>query len=436
MTDALITGLGKISALRVISRTSVMRYKQTKKPTPEIARELNVDAVVEGSVLRSGDRVRITANLVHASTDRQLWTESYERHVRDVLSLQGEVARAIAREVRVEVTTEEEMRLTSVPRVDPEAHEAFLKAENELVGSAGLEAVWRALAYCQEAIRMDAGYAMGYVGLAKSNIMLEELGEIPPKEAHAKAKAAVSKALEIDPMLAEAHAMLGTIQHEFEWDWVESEREYRLAIQLNPNSSSAHTQYAAYLRDMERWQEAFRETERAYELDPRLPGVNTRLWHHFWLVRDYDKAIQIGSKVRALQPKNPIAYGLLGWPYVQKGMHEEAVAAFEKACALAPKDLKLRACLARVYGEAGKETKARKILEEFEERSKTNYVHPYHIALIHIGLREHDRALQWLEKAYEDRSRHMRVLQVDPWLDPLRSDPRFQELVRRMKFPD
>ena len=434
MTDALIAELGQIGSLRVISRTSVMQYKGVKRPLPQIARELNVDALVEGSVLRSGDRVRVTAQLIGAAPERHLWARNYERDLRDVLSLQSEVARAIAEEIKANVTPEVHARLARARPVNPAAHEAYLKGRY-LYGSGNIEARRSALIYFLEAIDKDAGYAPAYLGLADYYEMLEGQGEMASKEAVEKQKAAVLKALQIDPMLAEAHAALGAIKFEFDWDWAGAEREFKRAIELNPNSEPAHSSYGFYLVSMQRWEESFAELDRAQQLDPILPGVNWRLWNYYWLQRRYDKAIELARKRLELRPTDPMSHAFLGGPYGQLGMHAEAVSEFEKGVSLDPDDLRLKAFLARVYADAGMKTQARKILRELEESQRRRYFHPYHFALIYIGLGEKDKAFAWLERAYAEHSGHMMWLGVDPWLDPLRSDPRFQDLLRRMNFP-
>ncbi|HUU14678.1 MAG TPA: tetratricopeptide repeat protein [Terriglobia bacterium] len=435
MTDELITSLGKISALRVISRQSVMRYKGSKKPLPEIARELNVDAVVEGTVRRSGDRVRITANLLHAPSDRHLWAETYERNLGDALTLESEVARAIVHEIRVKLTPHEQTELARARPVNPEAYQAYLKGRYLGFETPERATVRKALPYFQQAIEKDPGFALAYCGLAQSYIDLADEIEMAPKEAFAKARVAALKSLEIDPRLAEVHATLGEINFRFDWNWGGAEKEFKRAIELNPSSATAHFRYGSFLTLMGRWEESFAERRRADELDPRAPGVSARMWNHYWFSRQYDKAIELGRQRVEMEPTNPFSHAELGWPYIQKAMYAEAVSEFEKAVTLDPGQLRLRADLGHIYAEAGRIAQARTILREFEERGKRGYADAFHVALIHIGLREKGKALQWLERAYEDHSPWMTLLKVDPWLDPLRSDPRYQDLLRRMNFP-
>jgi TolB-like protein/DNA-binding winged helix-turn-helix (wHTH) protein/Tfp pilus assembly protein PilF len=434
MTDALIAELGQIGSLRVISRTSAMRYKKSNKPLPQIARELNVDAVIEGSVFRAGDRVRITAELIGAVPERHLWARNYERDLRDVLTLQGEIARAIAGEVKASVTPDVRARLASARPVDPGAYQAYMRGRYLLFKTADREGVRKALSYFQQAIEKDPDFALGYWGIAEFYIDLANEIEMPPNEAFGKARAAVVKSLQTEPGRAEAHATLGYIRYQFDWDWGGAEKELKRAIELNPNSADSHYRYGCFLTIMARWEESLAERERAADLDPWVIGTYA-LWDHYWLSRQYDKAIEIARWRVEMQPNNAFSHAVLGWPYVQKGMYAEAISEFEKAVTLAPRELRLRADLGRIYAEAGRTAQAKKILRELQEPSQQTRPDPYHVALIYIGLREKGKALEWLEKAYEDRNPWMDLLKVDPWLDPLRSDPRFQDLLRRMNFP-
>jgi len=434
MTDALIAELGQIGALRVISRTSAMRYKKSDKPLPQIAKELNVDAVIEGSVLRSGDRVRVTAQLIGAVPERHLWARNYERDLRDVLSLQGEIARTIADEVKANVTPDVQARLATARPVNPEAHELCLKGRY-LLDRPELEVRMKALTYFQQAIEKDPGYAMAYLGLASYYDLLVSRGEMRGKEAREKAMAAVLKALEISPSLAEAHASLGSIKHWYDWDWAGAESEFKRALELNPNCADAHSEYADYLINMGRPEEAFAEVGRAQQIDPRWPRMDGRLYHYYWEEREYDKALELGRKKLELEPNDPSSHAWVGWPLVQKRRYAEAISEFERVVSLAPQDLYYKPCLGRVYAEGGRKQEARKIVQELEERYRRRYMRPYLIALIYMGLRENDKAFEWLERAYEDRDTHLANVKVDPWLDPLHSDPRYQELLRRMNFP-
>ncbi|MCL5005864.1 MAG: tetratricopeptide repeat protein, partial [Acidobacteria bacterium] len=291
MTGELITDLGTISALRVISRQSVMRYKDSKKPLPEIARELNVDAIVEGTVRRSGDRVRITANLLYAPTDRHLWSETYERDLRDVLSLQDEVARSIASQIKIKVTPQEHARLASARPVNPEAHRFYLLGRSYW-NKRTAEGFKIAIGHFQRAIEIDPTYASAYAGLADSYILLSNYGLLPPKEAMPRGTAVAQKALVIDESLAEAHTSLAWACTEYDWNWPVCEREYKRAIELNPNYATAHHWYGDYLSAMGRHREAIAELERAQQFNPLSPIISSCLGYRYYYAREYEEAIR------------------------------------------------------------------------------------------------------------------------------------------------
>ncbi len=435
MTEELITNLGKISALRVISRTSVMRYKGTTRPLPEIAQELNVDAVIEGTVLRSGGRLRITANLLHAPTDRHLWAESYERDLRDVLALQSEVAQAIAEEIRVKSTPQERARITSPPPVDPEAYEAYMKGLAAMSNFGRLDI---AITYFQRAIEKDPNYAMAYAGLADAYSELGNNELVSPQESYPKAEAAALRALAIDGTLADAHRMLGWCKFRFDWDWSGAESEYRRALELNPSSAGAHCGYGKFLSFLGRMDEARAEIKRGGELDPLGSPPFWLMGDVFYLSRQYDEAIeQLRKTIKVFHLVEPDAgmHNLLGRSYKGKGMFNEAIAEHEKAVALLPETPLYLGMLGNVYGLAGKKARALKVLDQLNKQSKRKYVAPYDIALVYIGLGDKDQAFAWLEKAYQAHSNDMSNLKQDPMFDPLRSDARFQDLLRRMNFP-
>jgi TolB-like protein/DNA-binding winged helix-turn-helix (wHTH) protein len=432
MTDALITNLGKIGALRVISRTTVMHFKGAKKTLPEIARELNVDAIVEGTVLRSGERVRITANLVQAATERHLWADSYERDLRDILALQSDVARAIAGEIKIKLAPEQQARLANVRTVNPEAHELYLKGRY-FWNKRTEEGVKKSLDYFEQAIRKDPGFALPYAGLADSYRILGTWEFLPPKEAYPKAKAAAQRALEIDRTLAEAHASLGMIRIEYDWDWSSSEDEFKRAIQLNPNYATAHQWYAQYLSLVGRHDEALVESERARQLDPLSLIINATEAVYLSNARRYEEAIKQLHKTLEIDSNFVIAHFYLAEAYAQTSRFPEAIAEAQKAVSLSGAAPVIVADLARVYAVAGNRAAANRLLKEVSSRS---YVPKYGVALAHIALGEHEQAFAWLEKAVEDRSPNLPWLKVDPRVDPLRSDPRFQDLLRRMNFPE
>jgi TolB-like protein/Tfp pilus assembly protein PilF/predicted Ser/Thr protein kinase len=425
MTEALIAELGQIGSLRVISRTSVMQYKGAKRPLPQIARELNVDALIEGSVLRSGDRVRITAQLIGAVPERHLWARSYERDLRDVLSLQSEVARAIADEVKAKVTPEVQARLASARPVDPEAHELYLKGSD-----------WRrrdhpkeALEYFQQAIQKDPNFARGYLGIAQ---VYGDLGinvELASVEAFSKEKAFARQALELDDGLAEAHVALAVALWQGDWDWSGAEREIERALELNPNSDGAHSTYSSYLSLLGRHQEAIAEATRVVEISPFLGDSYDNLGSSYYLARRYDDALAQYQRALQVQP-NYDPYMESGYAYREKGMSKEAIAEFLKE----PDGVVRFGHLGNAYARATQKVEAQKLLQKLIELSKQK-LGTYEVALIYAGLGEKDRAFEWLERAYKVHDKGMCFLKVDPPLDPLRPDPRFQDLLRRMNFP-
>jgi TolB-like protein/DNA-binding winged helix-turn-helix (wHTH) protein/Tfp pilus assembly protein PilF len=437
MTEELITDLGKISALRVISRTSVMRYKGTKKPLPEIAKELNVDAVVEGTVLRSDDRVRITANLLDARADRHLWSETYERDLGDVLMLQGEVARAITNEIQIKVTPQEHARLASTRPVNPAAHEAYLKGQfffNKLTK----EDLLKAIECAQQAIQIDPGYAAAYGLLASSywESSVTGFGDLPNREAAQRTRAAAMKALELDDTLAEAHVGLGSVLDRNDWDWGGAEREFKRAIELNPSFGRAHAMYAFDLMLVGRAAESIREAKRALELDPFSAHsyLTITLMYHYNL-RQYDQSLEYARKWLEMFPNNPGGYDWLANNLVAKGLYDEAIEARQKWMTLRRERAEDIAALGRAYEVGGIRGVWRWELERAKERSARAEVSPEYFANRYARLGEKDKAFEWLEKGYQQRDHDMAFVRGHPAYDKLRSDPRFHDLLRRMNFP-
>ncbi|MGH9601497.1 MAG: tetratricopeptide repeat protein [Terriglobales bacterium] len=432
MTDALITDLAKIGSLRVISRTSVMRYKGTTTPTSQIARDLNVQAIVEGSVVRSGERVRITAQLIHAATDQHLWAESYERDVRDILGLQAEVARAIAAEIQVKLTPQEEARLRPARPVNPEAHEAYLRGRYYLE-KVGEDESRRAIEHLQQALQADPNYAPAYAGLAVAYYRLSNYF-LPPKEAMPKARAAAIKALEIDNTLAEAHTSLALVKEFYDWDWAGAESAFKRAIELNPSYAFAHSGYGGYLSRMGRHQEALAEYRRSWELNPLSLYGGIFVGSMYYESRQYDRAVEQYRKTLEMDPNFFPAHWGLASAYEAKGMYKEAIAEYEKALSLGGPP-EVLAWLGHAHARAGNRKEALKILDEMKGPSKRKFVSAYDLAVIHTGLGEKDQALAWLEKAYEQRAEALIDLNADPRLDPLRSDSRFKDLTHRVGLP-
>ena len=434
MTEELITNLGKVSALRVISRQSTMRYKGSKKPLPEIARELNVDAVVEGTVWRSGNRVRITANLLHAPTDRHLWAETYERDLGDVLSLQSEVARAIAHEVQAKLTPQEQARLATARPVNPEVHRLCLLGRFHW-NKRTQEGLEKAIDHFQQAIEIDPAYAPAYAGLGDSYILLGTHSYRVPREVIPRGKAAAHKALDLDESLAEAHTSLAFACLAYDWDWPGCEKEFKRAIELNPNYATAQHWYGDYLSDMRRHAEAITQLERAQQLDPLSPVITACLAYRYCLARQYQEAIRRLQNAAALFPEFWLAQSWLGDAYMANGAHQQAIVAYEKARLLQDGDPAEAAALGQSYTKGGIRGYYLWELGRLSEESKHRYVRATAVACLYAALGEKDKAFSYLEKAYEDRAFDLNTLQVEPRFDPLRSDPRFQDLLRRMNFP-
>ena len=439
MTEALTTDLGKISALRVISRTSAMQYKGTKKALPEIARELNVDAVVEGSVLRSGQRVRITAQLLQASADRHLWAETYDRDLGDLLRLQSEVAQAIAEHVRAQLTPRQQAIFRSARPVNPEAYEDSLRGRYYLDNQFSMAGPLKmAKNDFEESVRKDRDFALGYSGLALAYILLNSYGngEFSPDQAYRLAKEASEKSLQLDDSNGEAHYALALISFNFEWDFKTAERELDDAIALAPSYAWAHECRGLHLSILGRRSEALEELANIGQLDPGPGSMSVRSAAYYHL-RDYQKLIEVSRKGVTAYPNEWENHRYLGIGYEATGQREEAITEYQKAVQLSEGNLDATAFLAHAYAEAGRRDEAEKILARLMQKSKTAHVSPYFIGTIYAGLHDNDRAFAFLEKAYQEKSPDILWhLTADVRVDNLHSDPRFQDLLRRMNFPD
>jgi TolB-like protein/cytochrome c-type biogenesis protein CcmH/NrfG len=431
MTEALITSLAKIGALRVVSRTSVMQYTGVRKSLRDIALELQVDGVVEGTVQRAGERLRISAQLIHAPSDTHLWAESYDRDLRDVLALQSEVAQAIAREVQVKLTPLDQARFAQVHRVAPEAYEAYLKGRYHWHRRPAELA--KATQCFQAAIAKDSTYVPAYAGLADCLSGLNAWGVVPASEGSVKAKALALKALELDHSSAEAHVSLGyaTMYH---YDFLTAEREFERAIELNPRYVPAHQLFGWYLSIKDHYEEAYAEFQRAIRLDPLSSLAHAMLGFVFLYARRYDQGLKQFAKTLELDPTSGPAQFGLGWAYRCKSQYEPGIAALRKVGERWPGSSPL-GVLGEVYAAAGYADEAQKILEQLQELSKQRYVTPYVVARIYNTLGRKDEALHWLETAYRERAEWMVLLKVDPCFDDLRPHPRFQDLLRLMNFP-
>jgi len=437
MTEEIITKLGEVNAPRVISRQSMMQYKGSKKPLQEIARELNVDAVLEGAVERSGSRVRVRIHLDQVSPESQLWAKQYDRDIHDVLQVQDEIARTVTDEIRVKLTPEGRTRLTTAHNVSPEAHDNYLRGQfflyRDLEEVKYEQAIKRnlqtAIGYFRQAIEKDPDYAAAYVGLAETYIGLgtEYRGGDYPKDVMPQAKAAAEKALQLDPSLGRAHFSLAQVLELYDWNWSEADKEYRLALKLDPNYAFAHLQYGRYLQALGRNDEAIRHVNYALELDPFDFKTKDLAAFVTWATRQYDLAIKqferLGDDLG------------LGWSYREKKMYPEAVAALERSVNDTRRHPFAVGSLACVYGLAGKNREAMELINELKERDRQGYVSGFVFAYAHLGLGEKDQALTWLERAYEDRDELMVYIKAEPTWDALRSEPRFQALLRRMNFP-
>jgi len=434
MTDELISDLGQISALRVISRTSVMTYKHARKPLPQIARELNVDAVVEGTVLRSGDQVRITAQLIDAAADKHLWSQSYEGELKDTLALQSKVARAIADQIQINLNPQERAALKNVKAVNPEAYEDYLKGRffwNKRTAD-GLKV---AQTYFGRAINEDPKYARAYSGLADTYALMGDwqYAVMTPKQAFPQAKAAAVKALELDSSLGEAHNSLAFCLDGFDWNFEAAGTEFQRAIELNPSYATAHHWYAWHLSLFGRYDEALAEMRKAENLDPLSLIINSDLAELLLIARSYDESIRQSLKVIEMDPDFALAHNQLGQAYLQKHMHEQAVAELQKAVRLSGGSPTCIANLARAYAASGKNSEAASLLSDLKKRSNSTYSNVPEIAVIYAALGDKDQAMNWLEKGYEERFNPGVLLRLG--FDPLRSEPRFKDLLRRIGLP-
>jgi TolB-like protein/DNA-binding winged helix-turn-helix (wHTH) protein/Flp pilus assembly protein TadD len=434
MTDALITEIASISSLRVISRTSSMQYKGTHKPLAVIARELGVDALVEGTVMRTGQKVRITAQLIQARDDRHLWSGKYERDLSDILTLQGEVAQAIAAQIQVKVKPQKQTSVARARPVNPQAYEAYLEG-SFFWNKDTQEGLDKSIELFTRSIQFDSTYAQAYAGLSQSYCLLGIYGIRPSGEAYQKARVAALKALGLDETIAEAHTMLADIKKGYDWDWTGAEAEYKRALELNPSYSLAREWYAEYLSKMERHEEAIAEARRARQLDPVTANSNIILGLVLYRARRYDESLVAVQKALELHPLNPGALWIEAWSHEQKRELPEAISELEKAINLSGGISLYRALLGHAYALAGKRAKALAILDELKALSGKRYVSPLDIAIVYTGLGDRNAAFEWLEKAYEERTMRIQEL-AEPHFDSLRSDPRFPDLMRRIGLPE
>jgi TolB-like protein/tetratricopeptide (TPR) repeat protein len=432
-TDLLIADLGRIAALEVISRTSAMCYRATTKPLPEIARELRVDTAVEGSILRAGDRVRITVQLIDARSDCHIWAHSYERDLHDILRLQREIARDVTAAIHVALTARESKRLGGGRAVDPDAHELYLKGCH-FWHKRTAQDIAKSGEFFHRAIGRDALYALPYVGLAQASGVAGFFGYVPPSDAFAEMKAQATKALTLDPNLADAHACLAAVHLFYEWDWPAAVNRFLAALDENPSHPVAREWYGWCLVALGRLDDALAEIRRARELDPLSVRANAAMAMCLYFARQHDRAIEYLKLAIELDPHFADAHCGLGLNYQQLARWDDSFAEFHEAIALSEGSVEDIASLGFAYGTAGRTRDARAMLSEIEARAARRYVPAVYFAAVHAGLGDAERACDWLERGFAERSSWLVFLRVDPWWDSLRTNPRFNGLLEQMRL--
>jgi TolB-like protein/DNA-binding winged helix-turn-helix (wHTH) protein/Flp pilus assembly protein TadD len=438
MTEEIIGRLSMIRGLRVISRTSAMHFKDTRAPLPEIAKALGVDAMVEGSVIAEGGRVRVHAQLIRAATDEHFWSETYDRELGDALGLESDVAQAIAARVEVTVTGAERARLVAARQVSPDVYENFLKGQF-VEKSNSPAAMRKSIVYFEEAIKRDPAFAPAYLGLAQAYVELGKPGVAgaPPNEVQPKVTSAVRKALELDPALPGAHGLMGSL-YQMQWQWNDAEREYKLALELDPNDAGAHLSFSTWLLSQGRTEEALAWSRRARELDPIGVTGNTMGWILFQS-RHYDEAIRELRSDLAVHRDDTSTYWscwFLGFALIANDQPDEAIPVLEKGLTLSERNPTVIGVLVRAYAHAGRRTEALRLLDELKRRQQTGYVPTAAFVNAYLGLGDNEQALAWLERAYKEHSMILQYIKVHPFFDPLRGDPRFAGLVRRVGVPE
>jgi TolB-like protein/tetratricopeptide (TPR) repeat protein len=430
MTDALIDRLSRIHNLRVISRTSVMRFKNPQLSVPDIARLLHVDAIVEGSVMRQGDRIRVTAQLIRGATDEHFWSETYDRDLRDVFAVQSELAQSIAKKVQVTATGEEHQRLTAARSIAPEVYENYLKGRFAYDKSNKRVEIEESIGYFDRAIKMDPSFAPAYVGLANA---YNDLGTVfvgvSPDQTRPKVIDAAQKALELEPDLAEAHSLLANVRQE-QFQWAEAEEEYRRALELNPNDAEAHAGFALWLLCQGRTDEAVAWALRGRELDPLAASGGNIAWILFQSHRFNESIHELRSSL-AVHPANAGALTTLGFALTANNQPTDAIPALEKARSLSHGSPAATGVLIRAYAHAGRRMDALRLLAELQQRRKAGYVPAGAFVNAYLGLGDNEQAFVWLEQAYKEQSNILQFLKVHPFFDPIRADPRFKDLARR-----
>jgi serine/threonine protein kinase/tetratricopeptide (TPR) repeat protein len=433
ITEDVIAQLSKIRSLRVISRGSAMRFKTREQSLREIGVALDVGTLLEGSVRRAGSRVRIVAQLIDAEADRPLWAETYDRELTDIFAIQSDVALQIAAALEAELSPEERRRIRKEPTDDVAAYQLYLLG-NHCLSRWTQEGVERGLKHLEQALARDPDYALAHATIARaySEIALGVVGGLPPEEAFRRSRAAAVRALEIDAGLAEAHAMLAMLKYVCDYDWSGAEEEFKRAIELNPNSGDTYDAYGLMLAALERYDEALEMQRRAHELDPlahRLDAASTLL-----RAGRYDEALRVAIRVTEVEPHFALAHATLGWAYLLNGMSDQGLAALQKAVALDPESTLYLAQLGQALARVGRTEEARQVLRRLEELSRQRYVSPYHMAYVHTGLGEHDRAMDWLERAYAARAGGVYGIKGSFLFSSLREHPRFKALLAKMNL--
>ena len=431
MTDELTTDLAQFGSLRVISRTSAMHYKGAGKTAPEIGRELGVDTLIEGTVERVANRVRIRVQLIDSASDRHLWAKSYDHELKDVLVLQSSAAHDIAEEVQGKVGSPQAgMRTVNQHSLQPDAYEAYLKGRY-FWNKRTEDGLMKSIDYFEQAIAEDPKFAAAYAGLADSYSILGS-DVLPASVASSKAHIAAGKALELDPTIAEGHAELALAEFYYDWDWTRSEQEFRRSIELNPNYATAHQWYGYYLAAMGRFPEALEEARKAQQIDPLSLSINTTLAGRYRDLHQYDQAIDLSRRTLEMDPNFVPAHIALGAAFEEQGLWSQAVSEYQKAVDLSQNNPIALASLGSAYGHLGDRNGARKVIARLREASKHHYVSAFDMATVFASIGDPDSAFHWLEKGYAQRESQMAFLSITRRLDPLRSDPRFAQLLRRM----
>lgn len=431
MCDALITRLGGLNQLVVRPTSSMMMYNKPGQDPLAAGRELGVDALLDGYVQRSGDRIRVTAQLLRVTDGKHLWSGQFNENFTDIFAVEDSISRQIVEALLLKLTGEEQKRVTRHYTENVEAYQLYLKGRY-FQGKRAIEGLKKSIDYFQQAIEKDPNYALAFTGLADSYGILAIRADMRPQDAYQKAKAAATRALEIDDTIAEAHTSLANVRYWYDWDWSGAESEFNRAIELSPNNPLVHQPYANYLMAMGRQREALSESQKACALEPLSLTINTQMGRVLYFLREYDKAIEQCRTTLEMDPNFGGAHLFLGRSYKQKGMYEEALAELQKARGLLTDSAEVLSLIGYTYAVAGRRVEALNSLQALQAQSVQRYVSPYHMAMVYAGLGEQDKAFEWLEKAYEDREGRITILKVAPEFDSLRKDRRFAELVKRV----